>query len=149
MALSNDAKLVAAITVLTIPTIEYGGTFLLALLSGGHSELGLTDFQRSMFRAGHAHAGVLVLLSLIAQILIDEARLPRTATMILRLGFVAGALAISGGFFAAAAGSGLTAPNGMIGLLWVGVLVEGAALLGLGVALLKSRVPGATMAKVV
>ncbi len=46
--------------------------FLLGLLSGQYEELQLTEFQKAMFRAGHAHAGVLVILSLVAQLFVEH-----------------------------------------------------------------------------
>ena len=58
------SKLMCGIILLTVPTIEYGGYFLLSILSG-KQKIALTDFQKSMFRAGHAHAGVLVILALL------------------------------------------------------------------------------------
>jgi hypothetical protein len=53
--MTDATKLIAGLLMITVPTIEFGGTFLLSVLSGKHSEF--TGFQRSMFRAGHAHAG--------------------------------------------------------------------------------------------
>ena len=44
---------------------------MLKILSG-QANLPLTDFQKSMFRAGHAHAGVLVILAILAQFLTPE-----------------------------------------------------------------------------
>ena len=83
--MSPDAKLFAGIILITVPTIQYGGLFLLRLLSG-QLNLPLTDFQRSMFRAGHAHAGVLVMLAILAQLLIDGATMSKSAELFLRLG---------------------------------------------------------------
>ena len=74
LTMTYEAKLMCGIILLTIPGIQYGGFFLLRLLSGGHKNLALNDLQKSMFRAGHAHAGVLVILSLICQPLVDGAR---------------------------------------------------------------------------
>lgn len=139
MTLSNDTKLFAGITFLSIPTIEYGGTFLLSLLSGGHPDMALTEFQRAMFRAGHAHAGVLVMLSLLAQLFLDHVRLKRPWVLFERVSFVAAALLISGGFFGAAAGEGATTPGPLIALLWLGVALLTVALTGLGVGLLRAR----------
>jgi hypothetical protein len=59
--MTDATKLIAGLLLITVPTIEFGGTFLLSIVSGKHPEL--TEFQRSMFRAGHAHAGVLVILA--------------------------------------------------------------------------------------
>jgi hypothetical protein len=58
----NATRLISGILLITVPTIEFGGTFL--LLFGKEPQF--TDFQRSMFRAGHAHAGVLVIIALVA-----------------------------------------------------------------------------------
>jgi hypothetical protein len=68
--MTDATKLIAGLLLIAITTIEFGGTFLLSMLSGKHSE-----FQRSMFRAGHAHAGVLVILALIALVFTDQAGL--------------------------------------------------------------------------
>jgi len=42
--MTDATKLIAGILLITVPTIEYGGTFLLGLLSRSHAEF--TDFQR-------------------------------------------------------------------------------------------------------
>lgn len=138
MNLSREAKLMCGIILITIPTIEYGGTFLLTVVSG-QFEIPLTDFQKSMFRAGHAHAGVLVILGLIAQILIDNIQFGKSLKMWIRGGFVTSALLISGGFFAAAIGENLTKPNEFIWVLWLGVIVLAISLISLGVGLIRSK----------
>ncbi len=124
--------------LLSIATIEYGGYFLLRVLSGKEERLAMTPFQKSMFRAGHAHAGVLVILSIIAMLLIDSAEASESVSWDLRAGFGVSPLFISGGFFAAAAGKGRTKPNKMIGLLIAGAIVLGASLIGLGIILISS-----------
>jgi hypothetical protein len=126
------------VILLTVPSIQYGGYFLLQLLSGKFDKLGLTDFQRSMFRAGHAHAGVLVILSLIAEILTDYSNLNLLFTWIVRIGFPLAAILVSGGFFASASGKGLTAPNKFIWILYKGVLVLAVSVMVLGVGLIRS-----------
>lgn len=138
-SMSNTTRWIIGLTLISLVTIEYGGTFLLAVLSGEMNALGLTEFQRGMFRAGHAHAGVLVLLSLIGQQLVDHLSVgPRLP---IRIGLVAAPLLVSGGFFAAAIGPGLTAPNSALPILWMGVVVLGLTVLALGVALIRSRGP--------
>lgn len=130
------AKLMCGAILITIPTIEFGGYFLLKILSGKMKQLPLTPFQRSMFRAGHAHAGVLVILSLVCQLLADEAMLGATLLWGVRIGIPLGTIFISGGFFAAAAGSGRTQPNQWIGILYVGVVMLGVSVITLGLGLL-------------
>jgi hypothetical protein len=136
--MTTISKLICGITILTVPTIAYGGYFLLTVLSGA-VKIQLTDFQKSMFRAGHAHAGVLVILDIIAQILIDYTQMGASLSIIVRLTFPLSTILISGGFFAAAAGKGLTQPNRFINLLYAGALLLVAALIVLGSSLIISR----------
>ena len=135
--MTHEAKLFCGITLITIPSIQYGGYFLLRLLSGGHQELELNDFQKAMFRAGHAHAGVLVILSLVCQLLADEVSLAVGLIWSVRVGVTASAILISGGFFFSAMGKGVTRPNKLISLLYIGVFVLAASLVTLGIGLLR------------
>jgi hypothetical protein len=85
MQLSRQARLVAGVTLLTVPTIMYGGLTLLGILTKGTAglapgRLALDDTQWALFRAGHAHAGVWVVLSLVIQVLLDAATLPTRLT---------------------------------------------------------------------
>ena len=136
--MSTLAKLFCGITLLTVPSIQYGGYFLLTILSG-KAKISLTDFQKSMFRAGHAHAGVLVILSLIAQILIDYAGVNNSVELMLRIAFPLSAILVSGGFFAAAIGKGITQPNSRIWILYTGIVVLAISLIILGINLILSR----------
>lgn len=127
------------IILLTVPTIIYGGNFLLGLISGQYPELALTPFQQAMFRAGHAHAGVLVILALLAQLFADHALLSVKVRWIVRGGFPLAAILVSGGFFAAAAGPGRTEPNAFIPVLYAGMLLLTASLIILGIGLLRKK----------
>jgi len=136
--MSFEAKLMCGIIILTIPGIQYGGFFLLRVLSGGHEKLALNDLQKSMFRAGHAHAGVLVILSLICQLLADNAALSGPLTWVVRACIPASALLISGGFFFSVIGKDVARPNGLIGLIYIGIILLAAGLITLGIGLLKA-----------
>lgn len=120
-----------------MPTIEFGGYFLINVISGREEDLALTDFQEAMFRAGHAHAGVLVILALVALILSDYARLNNASMWVARIGFPLSSILISGGFFAAATGNQLTQPNDLIIILYVGVFVLAISLITLGIGLIR------------
>jgi hypothetical protein len=67
MELSREARLVTGITLLIVPTIMYGGATLLGVLTKGVAGLfpeglQLDETQWALFRAGHAHAGVWIVL---------------------------------------------------------------------------------------
>ncbi len=64
MELSNTTKLLAGIILITVPTIEFDGAFLLRMLQMADPEYVDNAVRQGLFRAGHAHAGVLVILSL-------------------------------------------------------------------------------------
>lgn len=130
------ARIMCGVILITVPTIEYGGYFLLTLLTG-KEKMPLTDFQRSMFRAGHAHAGVLVILSLVLMPMIDETQLNPGLQWFLRIGFPLAAILVSAGFFAGAAGANRTSPNNAISILYVGALLLAVSLVMLGVSLIR------------
>ena len=135
--MTDATKLMAGLLLITVTTIEYGGTFLLSLLSGKQPEF--TDFQRSLFRAGHAHAGVLVILALVSLLFTEQTKLSTPIAWAVRVGLVAAPVLVSAGFFGAALGDGRTRPSGLIALLWTGVFVLGGSLVGLGIALIRAR----------
>ena len=104
MQLSREARLVAGVIVLTVPTIMYGGLTLLGILTKGMAglapdRLALDDTQWALFRAGHAHAGVWVVLSLVIQVLLDATMLPTRLTWLARISAPVAAVGIAGGFF--------------------------------------------------
>ena len=135
--MTDATKLIAGLLLIAITTIEFGGTFLLSVLSGKYA--GFTEFQRSMFRAGHAHAGVLTILALVALLFTDQASLSASIGWAVRIGFAAAPVLVSGGFFGAAIGNGRTQPGGLIALLWSGVFVLGGCLIVLGIGLIRAR----------
>jgi hypothetical protein len=73
----------------------FGGYSLLGLLTTN----GLSEFQQTYFRAGHAHAGVLLLLSLLYHHYMEQTSLSPRAKMAAASVLLGGILAQSGGFF--------------------------------------------------
>jgi hypothetical protein len=107
MRLSREAKLVSGVILLAVPTIMYGGITLLGILTQGIAglapgQLALDATQWALWRAGHAHAGVWVLLSLVMQVLIDATRLSTPLMWLARLSAPVAAVTVSGGFFGVA-----------------------------------------------
>jgi hypothetical protein len=80
----------------SLPTVMFGGFSLLRLLTKGRT---LTPFQVTCFRAGHAHAGVLLLMSLLYYRYLAETTYSENSTLLLCVMLVVGILAQSGGFF--------------------------------------------------
>jgi hypothetical protein len=110
MNLSPEARIVSGLTILAVPTIMYGGLTLLAILTNDAAgippgSLVLDDAQWALFRAGHAHAGVWLVLSLVIQVMLDSAVLSRQLKWAARIAAPVAAVAVSGGFFGLAYGS--------------------------------------------
>ncbi|MGB8700852.1 MAG: hypothetical protein WCD18_15655 [Thermosynechococcaceae cyanobacterium] len=116
-----------------MPTIQFGGYFLLTQM--GKTKVIRTELQRSYYRAGHAHAGVLVLLALIAQLTIEATMLSNSLQLWVRVGFALAPILISAGFFGAAPQEGVK-PTRLILLIYLGAIVLAASLLTLGLGLL-------------
>ena len=133
LVLSPDTRFTSGVLLLTVVAIEYGGWFMLRVVRGSQPT---TAFQQAFFRAGHAHAGVLVILSLVGQILADAARMSGVLALLARDGIWAAAILMPTGFFLAAAGKGVTTPNRFIVLLYVGVVSLALGVLSLGIGLL-------------
>jgi Ni,Fe-hydrogenase I cytochrome b subunit len=137
--MTNEARKMSGVILCTVPTIVYGGYFLLTILSGHEDELHLTEFQKAMFRAGHAHAGVLVILSLIAQVFTDHAHTSNFWKWISRISFPLSAILVSMGFFFSAIGDQLTKPNSLVFILYIGMAILTLGLLTLGIALIRNK----------
>ncbi len=133
LTLSHDTRSTAGVLLLTLVAVEYGGWYLLRIVRG---RVPMTEFQRAFARAGHAHAGVLVTLALVGQILADAARLDGPLALLARDGLWAAAILMSAGFFLSSAGRGVTAPNRFIVLLYAGVVALALGVVALGIGLL-------------
>jgi hypothetical protein len=133
--MNRDARLVSGILLITVPTIQYGGYFLLRLFSGQIPGMKPSPLQTSFFRAGHAHAGVLVILSLICQMFVEHAALRPGFAWLVRLGVPAAAILIPLGFFLSVAFTP-DRPNEWIWSLYAGALVLALSVVALGVGLI-------------
>lgn len=136
--MTREAKIMAGITLITVPSIQYGGYFLLTSLRDRSSHYMDNALRQNFFRAGHAHAGVIVLLSLICQILADAANLPAGLLWLTRIGVPAAAILMPLGFFLSMPSPSASEPNGFVSLIYVGAIVLAVSVLTLGIGLLRS-----------
>lgn len=135
----SPATLVSSgVILLVVLTIAFGGTFLLRVSTGG---VPANDLQRSFFRAGHAHAGVLVILGLVIRLLLADDRVPEWSRQ-LGDGVLYAAILMSAGFFLSVAGRDPQRPNRLIMLLWLGVVSLVIGLVGAGVGLIVAGLGG-------
>jgi hypothetical protein len=133
--LSDDSRQLAGILFLALVTVETGGLYLLRIVRGRED---VTPFQEKFARAGHAHAGVLLVLALVCQPFVDAAELSGAWGWLARTGVAVAALLMPGGFFFSSMGRGRTEPNGFIAMVFAGGAVLALSLGTLGVGLLLS-----------
>jgi len=138
MEISREAKVVSGVVLITVPTIEYGGVFLLSLLRQGDTAYMQNVLRQSLMRAGHAHAGVIIILSLICQLFADVARLPGALIWLVRLGAPLSAILLSAGFFTSVIASDAITVGPSIVLVYVGAILLAASVLTLAIGLLRA-----------
>ena len=130
--LDNAHQIVAGVVLLTVVGIAYGGTFMLRVVRGGVPANGL---QQSFFRAGHAHAGVLVILGLLVMLLTQLNGVGQPWSN-LSYGVLVAAILMPAGFFLSVIGTDPQRPNGLIAVLWTGAACLGIGLVTAGIGLI-------------
>ena len=131
----TPTRLFAIISLLALPTVMYGGYSLRRLLE---SREGLTEFQQTYFRAGHAHAGVLLVLSLIYYQYLARTTVADGLKWLACGVLVVGILAQSGGFFLHLAVGEPGRPSAGTWVTTAGAVLLAAAVLFLAYALIRA-----------
>lgn len=148
--MSRESRMLAGILLAVIPTVMFGGVTLLASLTGNAP--GYTDnpLRHDLWRAGHAHAGVYLVLSLVMLRYVDEAVLSGFWKWIARTGAPIAAILIPARSSCPSFLLTAKEPNGLINLADVGGLFLAAAVLSLGVGLIRAarRAPPGTNIRV-
>jgi hypothetical protein len=124
----SSLRIWVVLSWIALPTVMFGGYSLLRLINHGDR---LTPFQATWFRAGHAHAGVLLLMSLLDFLFLDQTTLGPTAKQVGCIAIFVGILAQSGGFFLHII---IGQPNELS--IGTSITTAGAALLAAAVAIL-------------
>ena len=132
MPSANDLILIG-ILLLALVTVESGGYFLTRVVRG---KVTANRLQQNFFRAGHAHAAVLLVLSIAILAVISHAALDGFWLWLARTGVPIAAILMPAGFFLSVLGRDPERPNRLIVLLWVGVVSLTAALITAGIGLI-------------
>jgi hypothetical protein len=136
--MSRESRMFGGILLVVLPTVMYGGLTLLYALT--RNEPGYTDnpLRHDLWRAGHAHAGVYIVLSLVMLRYVDDALLSPLWKWVARTGAPIAAILIPAAFFLSVASPTATQPNGLMNLAYIGALFLAAAVLSLGVGLIRA-----------
>ena len=136
--MTRESKMLAGILLVVIPTVMYGDLTLLMMLTTQAAGYADNPLRHDMWRAGHAHAGVYLVLSLVMLRYVDEALLTPFWRWIARMGVPIAATLIPASFFLSVLSPDAKSPDGLINLAYLGALFLAAAVLSLGVGLIRA-----------
>jgi hypothetical protein len=94
--------------------------------------------RQDLWRAGHAHAGIMLILALVLLRYVDETGLRGPWLWIARHGAPAAAILMPLGFFLSVLTPDATEPNALIGLVPLGGLFLVAGVLATGIGLVRT-----------
>ena len=136
--MSNASLQTAGVLFVVVPTIAYGGYSLLRFIAKRVPGYLDNPVRRALFIAGHAHAGVLVLLALVGLLYVDDADLSSGAKSLVRNTLAAAPILMSAGFFLSIVSPKATQPGRLIALVYLGAALLAVGTVTLGVGLLRA-----------
>jgi hypothetical protein len=136
--MERQSQRLAGILFVLIPTVMYGGVSLLGFLLDRNSGYMANPLRQNLFRAGHAHAGVLLVLSLVVLRYVDEARLSRSWKRFVRVSPPVAAILLPVAFFLSVPSPTATQPNGLIYHAYLGAAELAVGLIALGIGLIRA-----------
>ena len=133
--MTRQSQVVAAILLISIPGVQFGGYSLLRLVT--RREHGWEDnpLRRSLWRAGHAHAGVWVVVALVVLLYVDQV-VSGTAATIARWSVALAPIFGPLGFFLSVTRPDARRPNGVINLVFLAAVLQAVGVVIVGVGLL-------------
>ncbi len=136
VVMTYESRLLAGILLIVLPTVMIGGVSILSLLVGDPTYKE-NPLRQDFWRAGHAHAGVWLILALVALRYVDEANLSNEMKWFVRGSIPVAAILVSSGFFLSVLSPHATTPSGIILLAYVGAVLLAVGVLVLGVGLVR------------
>lgn len=128
----------AGILLVIFPSVMIGGISLLSLLLWDR-EYAANSLRQDLWRAGHAHAGVWLILSLVLLGYVDQAKLSEGTKRLVRWSTPVAAIITPAAFFCSVLSSKAREPNSLIYLAYLGGIILGIGLITLGVGLLRDK----------
>ena len=136
--MSEESLRATGILLVVYPTVVFGGASLLWHWITRRTTYYEHPLRRSLWRAGHAHAGVLLLLSLVAMQLVDHAELADGWKQVVRTAIPTAALVLPVGFFLSIARPDADRPSRLINLAYLAAISLTVGMLTLGIGLLRA-----------
>jgi hypothetical protein len=139
--MSHESRRLAGILLVVFPTVVFGGASLLRYLIVEDPGYVDNPIRQDLWRAGHAHAGVLLILSLLVLRYVDDAALTQGWKGFVRHAVPSAAILLPVAYFLSVPTGDDTDPNALIYLAFAGAVILAAGLLVLGIGLLRKPEP--------
>ena len=136
--MSPTSRRLAGVLLVLIPTVAFGGASLLSMILAQVPGYLDNPVRQDLWRAGHAHAGIMLVLSLVLLRYVDETPLRGRWLWIARHGVPIAAILMPAGFFLSVLTPDATRPNALIGLVFAGGLFLIAGVLTTGIGLIRA-----------
>ncbi len=136
--MSSESLRTAGVLLIVFPTVVFGGASLLWHWITARTTYYDHPLRRSLWRAGHAHAGVLLILSLVALSLVDRANLGDGWKHVVRTAFPTAALLLPLAYFLSIVRPDAERPNRLVNLAYLGAVALTIGMLTLGIGLLRA-----------
>jgi uncharacterized membrane protein len=134
--MSHESRRLAGILLIVLPSVAFGGVSLLRMLVGDPDYME-NELRQDLWRAGHAHAGVLLVLSLVMLRYVDEANLSDRLKGFVRIAVPTAAILLPLAFFLSVVSPDAEEPNALINLAYIGAIFLMAGVFILGVGLIR------------
>jgi hypothetical protein len=135
--MAPTTRRLAGIILILFPAVAFGGVSLLTMIVGEVPGYLDNPVRQDLWRAGHAHAGIMLIISLLLLRYVDETALSGPALWVARHGAPLAAILMPLGFFLSVLSPEAREPNALIALVPLGGLFLVAALLTTGMGLVR------------
>jgi hypothetical protein len=136
--MTYESRLLAGILLIVLPTVMIGGVSILSLLIGDPTYME-NPLRQDLWHAGHAHAGVWLIMALVALCYVDGANLSNVMKWLVRGSIPIAAILVPAAFFLSVLSPDATAPNGLIYFAYIGAVLLAVGVLVLGIGLVRCR----------
>lgn len=136
--MAPESRRLAGILLILVPAVAFGGASLLSLILGQTPGYLDNPLRQDLWRAGHAHAGIMLILALVLLRYVDETRLSGRWLWLARHGVPIAAILMPAGFYLSVLSPDATEPNALIYLVFAGGLFLIAGVLTIGIGLIRA-----------
>lgn len=140
--MAHESRRLAGIILILVPAVAFGGASLLSMIVGQAPGYLDNPVRQDLWRAGHAHAGIMLIIALVLLRYVDETPLRGGWLWLARHGAPIAAIFMPLGFFLSVLSPEATEPSVLIGLVPIGGLFLLGAVITTGVGLLRAPATG-------